>query len=545
MQDCIICGQASNFRCSKCRQASYCSVEHQKNDWKRHKHICSLVGNKKESTKRTLENKTAIDSCVLLFREALREIATNTYNQTCKLLQTTPQDASNLERYVFIRCKFLNELFNSSSRHILNKLETIIVESVELCNLLISENTKYHDLIKTMILWISVAFSTCVPICHKELLEWSARVYGAFPTPKLHKCLTKHCQPLIDVVENTKNTPFTYTMKAEIPPMLRSSEVMLEGQSYFQHLISQSKYASKICIKRSDSSGFSVIAQQDISSNQIVFAESSFVCASLDLDGCYHCTLKYDEGYSWISCRKNCGLRYCSVYCEEQAFMQYHESLCSVWYTSTYETMCKKLCESAQSSSGKFSLLFHKMLGMQLKLPATSNLYDVPPLKYLFPFHMDIVRKQDLSEQKQNFVLSGFANSTERILKLMAYCSTPTNNVHNVGLDWITRLTAYVMTNSFTFRVKNEKMLRHAVHGSAICLGTVTSLFNHNCIPNAAFHFLSEPGQIAIITTRSVRKGEEICISYCDTDGDDMERKTSLLRTYCFNCTCLKCNCKR
>lgn len=38
---CEVCGAISDFVCSKCGQAFYCSREHQREDWKRHKQRCS------------------------------------------------------------------------------------------------------------------------------------------------------------------------------------------------------------------------------------------------------------------------------------------------------------------------------------------------------------------------------------------------------------------------------------------------------------------------------------------------------------------------
>lgn len=38
---CTVCGQKSSLRCSNCSQAVYCNREHQKEDWPKHKQICT------------------------------------------------------------------------------------------------------------------------------------------------------------------------------------------------------------------------------------------------------------------------------------------------------------------------------------------------------------------------------------------------------------------------------------------------------------------------------------------------------------------------
>jgi MYND finger len=40
---CEVCDQTAKARCSGCIQAFYCSVEHQRKDWKNHKPVCSPI----------------------------------------------------------------------------------------------------------------------------------------------------------------------------------------------------------------------------------------------------------------------------------------------------------------------------------------------------------------------------------------------------------------------------------------------------------------------------------------------------------------------
>jgi hypothetical protein len=38
---CEVCDKQANSRCSGCVQAFYCSVDHQRQDWKNHKPLCN------------------------------------------------------------------------------------------------------------------------------------------------------------------------------------------------------------------------------------------------------------------------------------------------------------------------------------------------------------------------------------------------------------------------------------------------------------------------------------------------------------------------
>lgn len=64
-QYCELCGKMENLlKCGRCRSSFYCSKEHQKQDWKKHKLICKEADNKatllpKQKPGPSLEDKTA------------------------------------------------------------------------------------------------------------------------------------------------------------------------------------------------------------------------------------------------------------------------------------------------------------------------------------------------------------------------------------------------------------------------------------------------------------------------------------------------------
>ena len=53
---CADCGQLATQRCSKCRQAWYCSRDCQLRQWKGHKSICALFNLSKEEEKKKSES---------------------------------------------------------------------------------------------------------------------------------------------------------------------------------------------------------------------------------------------------------------------------------------------------------------------------------------------------------------------------------------------------------------------------------------------------------------------------------------------------------
>ena len=64
-------------------------------------------------------------------------------------------------------------------------------------------------------------------------------------------------------------------------------------------------------------------------------------------------------------------------------------------------------------------------------------------------------------------------------------------------------------------------------------------MLNHDCEPNAVVVF--EKDAIATVAAlRTIRKGDEICISYIDVEQSADERRADLL-DYGFVCSCRRC----
>lgn len=65
------------------------------------------------------------------------------------------------------------------------------------------------------------------------------------------------------------------------------------------------------------------------------------------------------------------------------------------------------------------------------------------------------------------------------------------------------------------------------------------SMINHSCDPNV--FFFMEGSQLRFRTIKQISAGEELFLSYTDPTYDIMSRRTELLATYHFTCTCHRC----
>lgn len=73
-------------------------------------------------------------------------------------------------------------------------------------------------------------------------------------------------------------------------------------------------------------------------------------------------------------------------------------------------------------------------------------------------------------------------------------------------------------------------------------LYTLLSSFNHSCEPNAAVSSVDNMHDVALKTTRPVKAGEEITITYIPlTESTTLAERQQLLKNYFFTCRCPRC----
>ena len=67
------------------------------------------------------------------------------------------------------------------------------------------------------------------------------------------------------------------------------------------------------------------------------------------------------------------------------------------------------------------------------------------------------------------------------------------------------------------------------------------ALFNHSCCNNSDFRISESTSDYIFTTNRDIAPGEELCITYLDTNLSTKKRTTQLESQYGFICSCQKC----
>ena len=71
------------------------------------------------------------------------------------------------------------------------------------------------------------------------------------------------------------------------------------------------------------------------------------------------------------------------------------------------------------------------------------------------------------------------------------------------------------------------------------------SIFNHSCMPSAAFEFIGGSTETIVKAVRNINKDEEICKSYVDIRLPEMVRREMIWRGIGKLCDCLRCRLER
>ena len=114
------------------------------------------------------------------------------------------------------------------------------------------------------------------------------------------------------------------------------------------------------------------------------------------------------------------------------------------------------------------------------------------------------------------------------------YASSETRLGHGACAELMGRLCCNTLT------IYGEARNGEATREVGVALSAGVAMFNHNCSPNADWS-LDSSGCLVVHTTRSVRTGEELCLSYVDIKWPRERRRAFLRKHFFFECTCEVC----
>ncbi|XP_043265887.1 SET and MYND domain-containing protein 5 [Colletes gigas] len=268
-----------------------------------------------------------------------------------------------------------------------------------------------------------------------------------------------------------------------------------------------------------------------------------------------------------------CGTKYCSIECQNEAYSRYHSTLC---------LHAREKCESHPLAklNDTWKQMHYPPESGTIMLPArmvalvnqANNKEDILSifsrfchcaindiqqithklLEEKFIGQIDVLREMMQKALNTQFVSDWFTPQGFR--SLLALIGT---NGQGIGTSsfarWVKNVSALELPRGERIRV--DKLIDHIYDEMEEAIGsflnnegsglyTLQSTVNHSCIPNAIVEFPYSNNVLVLKAIRDIQPEEEICISYldeCDLERSRHSRQKALCSMYLFLCHCNKC----
>ena len=286
------------------------------------------------------------------------------------------------------------------------------------------------------------------------------------------------------------------------------------------------------CIQRSSLDGastrdgareenFGVFAKCDIQQGEMILFTKSIWTDYKTRVGDNCCSACCDSVPEKLAIKMTCCTSaFCSKVCKQEAIDTYHDVMCGKDFRWLY-IACT---EGDQVYSDKVPL-------MMVKILATAIHLNCKPLK------VPCVRT--LKANYDNVSLSKFT--------LFDNIITPIQILETLGVDVFTNLKfdSWAIQTVIT-RIENNRVGKKTLSNQEYStVDPLFCMFNHSCMPSAAFHFLGGSTETRVKAIRDIKKGEEICVSYIEPRLPESVRRDKIWRRIGRVCDCLRCRRER
>lgn len=269
----------------------------------------------------------------------------------------------------------------------------------------------------------------------------------------------------------------------------------------------------------------------------------------------------------------NCGVKYCSIECQIEAYQRYHKTLCLqsrekcsshplVQLNDTWKQM-QYPPESATIMLAARMIALVNQADIKGDVLATFSQFcqrtvnDVQEITHnllgdKFIGQIDVLR--EMLQRALNTEYTSHWFTPDGFKSLLALIGT---NGQGIGTspfsNWVKNVSSLELPNDERIQVDKlidriyddmEEVVGPYLNNEGSGLYILQSAVNHSCLPNATVEFPYSNSVLVLRATRDIQPGEEICISYlseCDLERSRHSRQNYLSSMYLFTCHCEKC----
>lgn len=278
---------------------------------------------------------------------------------------------------------------------------------------------------------------------------------------------------------------------------------------------------------------YGICATADLATGDVLSIGNSMVaatskCSSASTTGaavCHHCTGFITEKATEKINAECCDVVYCSSLCQSLANSHHHKSTCGrdfSWLYADEATLARHITSSPLPGP------------LLLRVFALCLQNSSHPLTHPFIARLNCDYNHSARDRPRRWTYD--ANITQPIRILLHLGINPFTNLNYD--TWVLQTIAHRLYTNTTVH------LNDALPASISC-GSLSQFFNHNCDPNVLAlpdtKFSCAGTRVVYVAARDVRKGEELFVSYCETDWDRVKRQEALGKWWEGKCACWKC----
>ncbi len=300
------------------------------------------------------------------------------------------------------------------------------------------------------------------------------------------------------------------------------------------------KYTHESCqISENGLKGRYIIAKNPIPKRMVVMVEKTYSAVIFKSYFKTHCNNCFKNiGYKYWPCKQCNQVVFCDDECAEEAY--FHSYECGI-------------ADLIDDLGATYYIVFRIILkiGPQTALQLAEdlsngleNIYEFDEVKNKYMQFLQLVDHKECHDLETK-VLVTFRSIQMAIIfdYFEEFKFNDQNFTQNMKeLSLLLESNHYkVLINAFGMyeQMSSKRSFRGEHIGNAVCLKT--SYFNHSCVPNLFWQF--NGNHITVITTRKVRAGEELSISYGPyAESMSFEKRQDILKNrYFFSCNCSAC----
>ena len=268
-----------------------------------------------------------------------------------------------------------------------------------------------------------------------------------------------------------------------------------------------------------------------------------------------------------------CGTKYCSVECQNEAFSKYHSTLClhtkesyeshplvqlnETWKQMHYPPesgtimLPARMVALVNQASNKESAL---STFSQFCNYAVNDIHQITHklLEEKFIGQIDVLR--EMMQKALNIEYTADWFTPRGFRSLLALIGTNGQGIGTSSFSrWVREVSGLELPRNERIQVDKlidriydemEEAVGSFLNNEGSGLYVLQSAVNHSCVPNAIVEFPYSNNVLVLKAIRDIQPEEEICISYldeCDLERSRHSRQKALSSLYLFLCRCDKC----